>query len=149
MTDSYARMTEKGDPPKPDRVAEWIGEGALDLWNELTEWIDRNYPGVFIPEWLFGGLKHGWYLRYKKSKSFCSFIPEKGWFKLLIVFGAEKRAKVETNRKEFSTEILATYDAAKTFHDGKWLLVKVDSRDRLEDVRRFLLLKRKPKTSKP
>ncbi|MDY6842607.1 MAG: DUF3788 family protein [Thermodesulfobacteriota bacterium] len=39
--------------------------------------------------------------RYKKSKSFCTLIPEKNHFSLLIVFGAKKRAKVEAMEETY------------------------------------------------
>ena len=87
-----------------------------------------KYPDVFTPEWLFGGKKHGWSLRYKKSKSFCTLIPEKNRFALLIVFGD-------------------TYDKAATYYDGKWLLLTIDSNKIVEDVLQLLTVKRKPKNN--
>ena len=87
-----------------------------------------KYPDVLTPEGLFGGKKHGWSLRYKKSKSFCTLIPEKNRFALLIVFGD-------------------TYDKAATYYDGKWLLLTIDSNKVVEDVLRLLAIKRKPKNN--
>jgi len=37
------------------------------------------------------------------------------------------------------------YDAATTYHDGKWLFLVVDRAPILDDVERLLVLKRKPK----
>ena len=40
---------------------------------------ERAYhPGTFIPEWIYGGKKHGRSLRYKKSRAFCTFLPNTG-----------------------------------------------------------------------
>jgi len=45
---------------------------------------------------------------------------------LLIVFGTEERAKVETIKKDLSRDIRKAYDEATTYHDGKWLLLTLD-----------------------
>src|SRR4030042_5985276 len=121
MNESNVRMIEPGPPPSSKQVEEWMGKKAFGFWTRLSTWIAQSYPNVFTPEWLFGGRKHGWVLRYKKSKSFCSLLPEKKRFSILIVFGADERAKVESIRHEISTPTLEAYDNATTFNDGKGL----------------------------
>ena len=74
---SNERITSPGRAPRDAEIAEWIGVEAYKYWTDLTGYIEREYPGIFMPEWLFGGKKHGWSLRYKKSKSFCTLIPER------------------------------------------------------------------------
>ncbi|MBN2310655.1 MAG: DUF3788 domain-containing protein [Candidatus Hydrogenedentes bacterium] len=139
------RMTDSGNPPDDAEVAAWVGKAAYRYWKRTVEWIDQLYPNVFSPEWLFGGKKHGWSLRYKKSKSFCTLIPEKGCFLLLIVFGAKERAAVDAIRNELSAGARKAYDEATTYHDGKWLLLNVDNERALADVERLLAAKRKPR----
>lgn len=138
------RMIQPGRPPIDSQVAAWIGEKAFGYWKQVIGLIDRYYPGVFVPDWIFGGKKHGWSLRYKKGKSFCTLIPEKDKCALVIVFGAEERDKVESMKDRLSPESRKEYEAAPTYHDGKWLLLTVDSAPVLEDVRLFLAVKRKP-----
>ena len=48
---------------------------AFEHWARLRDWIDTSYPDVFVPEWLYGGKKRGWSLRYKKTKAFCALLP--------------------------------------------------------------------------
>lgn len=133
---------------KPDvvQVAEWIGSRNHKRWTELTEFIESRYPGVFDTKWWFGGKKFGWSLRYKKSKSFCNLIPERGAFKVLLVFGAEERRKVEAILPELLSHVRDDYAKATTFHDGKWVSVKIDSKRVLTDVERLLTIKRAPRT---
>ncbi len=88
--------------------------------------------------------KHGWSVRYKKSKSFCTLIPEKGRCLLLIVFGAKERAGVETMREELSAPVQKAYDEATTYHDGKWLLLDVNSKAICADAALLLAVKRRP-----
>ncbi len=143
------RMTGPGNPPSDWEIEDWIGEEAYRYWKCTVEWIEQLYPNVFDPEWLFGGRKHGWSLRYKKSKSFCTLIPEKNRFALLIVFGAEERTKVEGMRDSLTPCTRKEYDKAATYHDGKWLLLTIDSESALKDVFSLLAVKRKPKASSP
>jgi hypothetical protein len=144
MNESNAPMIEPGASPTSKQVEAWMGKKAFRFWTQMSTWIALSYPGVFAPEWLFGG-KHGWYLRYKKSKSFCSFIPEKKRFEILIVFGAEERAKVEAIRSDLSDPTRNAYDKAPTYHDGKWLCLPVGNAATMRDVQRLLVVKRKLK----
>jgi hypothetical protein len=140
----HARMLNGAKAPTPAQVAEWIGPKATAHWAELTRFIESQYPGVFDRTWWFGGKKWGWSLRFKRSKSFCNLVPERGQFKALLVFGAEEREKVEAVLPRLSSHIRDDYAKAATFHDGKWVAAVVDSRKVLTDLERLLVLKRKP-----
>ncbi|MBN1972510.1 MAG: DUF3788 domain-containing protein [Sedimentisphaerales bacterium] len=139
------RMVQRDNPPGDSDVSKWIGKEAYKYWKQIAAHISQNYPNVFTPEWLYGGKKHGWSLRYKKSKSFCTFVPEKNRFALLIVFGADERAKVGTIRGSLSKGTQKEYDKATTYHDGKWLLLAIDSDKVVEDAVKLLSIKRKHK----
>jgi len=138
-------MTEPGQPPSAAQVAAWLGKDAAACWREMAGAIDKRYPGGFAPEWLYGGKKHGWSLRCKKSRPLCTFVPEKGCFLLLIVFGAEERAKVEAMRDALPAWVRKAYDAATTYHDGKWLLLDMSAKDSVATASRLLTVKRKAK----
>lgn len=145
MDEATIRITQRERAPSDSEVEEWLGKKPYKHWKHLIRLIEQAYPNVFTPEWLFGGKKHGWSLRYKKSKSFCTLVPEKDRFQLLIVFGGEERTKVETIRERPSQYVQREYDQAKTYHDGKWLLLTIDSDAVLRDVMQLLAVKRKPK----
>jgi hypothetical protein len=142
-----SRMTDPGNPPGDSKIADWIGTEAYRYWKRTVERIEQLHPNVFGPEWLFSGKKHGWSLRYKKSKSFCTLIPEKNRFSMLIVFGTEERTKVEGMRDSLTPCTRKEYDKATTYHDGKWLLLAIDSENALKDAFSLLAVKRKPKAS--
>ena len=148
MTENYEssnRIVESAHPPSDSEIAEWMGKDAFKYWEKISQLIDKFYPNTFTPEWLFGGKKHGWSLRYKKSKSFCTLIPEKNRFVLLIVFGAKERENVETIKKSLSPITRKAYDEATTYHDGKWLLITVNNKKIVDDVIQLLAVKRRPK----
>ncbi len=148
MNESGNRMTQPDKPPTDSEIEEWIGDKAHRYWKNVTQLIEQIYLNVFTPDWLFGGKKHGWSLRYKKNKSFCTLIPEKNRFALQIVFGAEERTKVEALRDRLTQNTQKEYDKATTYHDGKWLLLAVNNDRDVEDIMRLLAIKRKPKNNK-
>jgi hypothetical protein len=145
MDEKSLRMVERGKQPGLPEVRAWIGAKAYARWERVTLMIAERYPGIFVPEWLYGGKKHGWSLRYKKGRSFCTLIPEKGCLKLVIVFGAEERAKVEDRIHDLSPAVREQYRKAATYHDGKWLLLTVASNKVINDIGLLLAVKRKPK----
>ncbi len=145
MENLNLRLIKPGNPPTKAKLKSWLGENGYNYWIRISEMIERKYPGIFNPEWLFGGKKHGWSLRYKKNKSFCTLIPEKNQCLLLIVFGANERDKVESIRNNLSGITLNKYDEAKTYHDGKWLLLDIDNEKTIQDVEILFETKRKPR----
>ena len=46
--------------------------------------------------------------------------------------------------KELSSYVLETYYNAKTFHDGKWVMFNIIDNSIIEDLKKLLLVKRKP-----
>ena len=145
MNEKSARITDPDKSSSPAQIKKWLGEEAYRYWIRMIQWIDQNYPNVFTPEWLFGGKKHGWVLRFKKGQSFRTLIPEKSRFTIQIVFGGEERLKMKTIRDELSAQTRKDYDEATTYHDGKWLLLTVDGDKVVDDVERLLAVKRRPK----
>jgi hypothetical protein len=136
------RSTDKSAPPDDGTVREWIGPKAYEHWTDLQTWIEAYYPGVFAPDWLYGGKKRGWSLRYKKTKAFCTLIPEYRLFSAVVVLGGAEREKFEERRYVWRSPLVKLYDEAKTYIDGKWLTVGISSSDDLHDVTDLLTMKR-------
>ncbi len=144
MTESK-RMAQLGSPPNDSEVAAWIGEPAFECWKKAISLIDRKYPDVFVPEWLYGSKEHGWSLRYKKNKSFCTLMPEKDNFAILIVFGKAERQKVEAIKDDLLAQPKEEYEKALTYHDGKWVFLPTASDAVLRDLDLLLGVKKSPK----
>ena len=85
------RMLDENKIPYVRKISKWIGSSNYQRWAHLLEFIESNYPGIFAPDWLFGGKKHGWGLCFKKSKSFCTLIPERNRLVIEIVPGGAER----------------------------------------------------------
>ena len=144
MNDISQRMTGKDKNPDAKGLLAWLGATNYKRWNRLVEFIDVTYPGVFTPEWLFGGMKYGWSLRFKKSKSFCTLIPERNRVVVLIVFGKEERGRAESIIAELDPAVREAYTQAKTYHDGKWVWIPFERDLRLRDIQKLLAIKRRP-----
>jgi hypothetical protein len=66
---------------------------------------------------------------------------------VLLIFGAAERDKVEPVLPELASHVREDYLKSTTYHDGRWVLVNVDSATVLEDVKKLLVIKRQPKNA--
>lgn len=138
------RLNDKSTPPDESVVRDWIGPKAFKHWTELLNWIDLTYPGVFTPEWLYGGKKRGWVLRYKKTKAFCTLQPGYRSFSVQVVLGRAEREKFEERRYFWRPQLVKLYDEAHPYPDGKWLAIAVASVDDRHEVMALVTMKRPP-----
>lgn len=143
MTQLNPRMTDANRTPSAKTLSAWIGTANYKRWTRLVQYIEKTYPGVFVPEWLFGGKKYGWEMRFKKSKSFCTLIPERNRLTVQIVFGGPERAKIESIVNDLTPGVRKAYQQATTFHDGRWLFLRVDRDELLHDIQILLGVKRR------
>lgn len=65
-------------------------------------------------------------------------------YTFLVIFGKKERESFEAQRDAFSQYIQNYYDQATTYHDGKWMFIDVTEPEQLEDVKRLILIKKKP-----
>lgn len=138
------RLIDRDHEPTPGAVAALIGARNYERWTSLLEFIAVRYPGVFTGEWIFGGRKHGWTLRFKKSRSFCTLVPERDSMKVVIVFGAAEREKAVDVLGSLRSHARDDYASAHTYHDGKWVLIDTDSDEAVSDIETLLQVKRRP-----
>lgn len=138
------RITDKSASPDDSTVRDWIGPGAFKHWASLQNWIKKSYPGVFAPEWLYSGKKRGWSLRYKKTRAFCTFLPEYRRLSAVVVLGGAERDKFEERRNIWRSQLIKLYDKAQTYPDGKFLTIAISSAEDRQDVTELLTMKRPP-----
>jgi Protein of unknown function (DUF3788) len=138
------RIADKSAPPDDSKVHDWLGREAFGHWIKLRNWIDGSYPGVFEPDWLYGGKKRGWSLRYTKTKALCTLVPAYRRFSVLFVLGRTEREKFEGQRHCWSPQLVRLYDETRTLHDGKWLTVAIASAEDRYEVTELMSMKRPP-----
>ena len=138
------RMTDDSAPPDEGSVRDWIGPQAFGHWVKLRNWIDAIYPRVFAPEWLYGGKRRGWSLRYKKTKAFCTMLPEYRRLSIVVVLGGVEREKFEERRYVWRSRLVKLYDEAKIYPDGRFLTVGISSAEDRREIMKLLMMKRPP-----
>lgn len=111
------------------------------LEGEIEKFLRGNYrldevPGMFydVP-----------CVKFRQGKkTIVSINLHDDCFVFQIILGKAEREKFEQIRDEFPEEIQSLYDRARTLHDGKWLLIRVDNLQIWEAVRKLILIKKKP-----
>lgn len=136
------RIADKSAPPDEHAIRDWIGPKAFRHWVALQNWIDTSYPGMFEPEWLYGGKKRGWTLRYKKTRAFCTFQPGYKLFSVQVVMGRAEREKFEERRYSWRPQLVQLYDEAHSYPDGKWLNVAISSAEDRQELMALVRMKR-------
>ncbi|MFW9844034.1 MAG: DUF3788 domain-containing protein [Candidatus Thorarchaeota archaeon] len=138
------RLLGRNHEPTDKEILEYIGTKASKLWNELSEFLAEYYD--FQPELSYWGDKYGWTIRYRKSgKTLTAFYPENGGFTVQVILGKKEVEKFQNMREELSKDIVKLFDDTKQLHDGRWLWIAQPGVGTLEDIKKLIQLKRKPK----
>ena len=117
-------MKEPFQIPASEDIENLIGTDLYDVWNSLCQRIEKSYE-----------MEQLWNRAlYAKEKT----------LGFMVILGKDERAKFEIQRGEFSNEVQMIYDAATTFHDGKWIMFELKDTKLFNDMERLLLIKRKP-----
>ena len=120
-----------------------VGVNKVNIFYKITNEINLIYNMDQI--WNNGGKKWIYEYKFRKSgKTLCAFYFKDDVLGFMIIFGKEEREKLEKIRTLLSSEILESYDNADTFHDGKWVMFNITDYSILEDLKKLLLIKRKP-----
>lgn len=84
-------------------------------------------------------------LKFKQGqKTIFTIYLHEDRFTFLIIFGRKEREIFEEQAESFSDYICNYYNNAKTYHDGKWMFIDVTTTEQLEEVKKLILIKKKP-----
>ena len=109
-----------------------------ELWDSLERFVAENYRTK--RDFAFYGKNYGWALRFRKAgKALLSMYPGEGGFTVQIVLG-ETPAKKASNLK-LGKNARNVLESARQFPEGRWLFIKVNSKQDLRDIQQLLLLK--------
>ena len=130
--------------PSEEEMVRFLGKQAGKMWKKIVQYMRENYD--FEPVREKGSLEAT--IRYRKSgKTLLTFYPKRNEITVLIILGKDEVQKFESSRGEFSPGIVELFRSTKQYHDGRWLHIKIPPFDNLEDIKKLLLMKRKPKKS--
>ena len=78
------------------------------------------------------------------KKTILSINIYEDYYDFQIIYGKAEREKFEAQRNEFPNMIQSLYDEAHTYHDGKWMLIRVDNLETLKAIKQMIMIKKKP-----
>jgi hypothetical protein len=141
----HQRMFNRSQKPTESDISAFISDAnAIAAWKEIQEHLSTHYD--LRVETIYYGDNYGWLVRYRKSKrTIVSLFPEKNSFSFLIVYGQKEIDKFSTLQSEFSPAIIEVFQKTKKLHDGKWLWVRVTDTTLVENLKKLIAIKRKPK----
>jgi len=132
--------------PTYDDIALFFDKTARTLWQDLNTFIQVRYQTIPKIEYSKCSLQKGWNVKYKKAgKSLCTLYPVRDHFITLVVIKAEMIPLIQSLSNQFEPYILDLIKAAAPMNGTLWLMIKVDNKAVLENVKQLLLLKHAPK----
>ena len=110
--------------PTTDEMTTLVGQDLYDVWQKLCTAIDEKYDMECL--WNKGGKAWTYEYKYRRGgKTLCGLYAREHCVGFMIIFGKDERAKVEAVREKLSKEVQVVYDEAKTYHDGKWVMLSL------------------------
>ena len=129
--------------PTEEELLSIMGEEKFKIWSEINGFIEKNYNVEFM--WDKGGKTGLFELKYRKSgKTLCALYPRQLGMRILIILGKVERDKFENSINEFTQYMKDFYDNTHQYHDGKWLYLDLLNDELIEDIKKLLLIKKKP-----
>ena len=120
-----------------------LGEDLCNVWEMLCHTIEEKYE----MERLWDKGYRDWRYEYKYrcgGKTLCTLYAKERVIGLQIIFGKDERTKVEKIRENLSDELWQTYENARTYHDGKWVMFLPKDTSLFADYMKLLKVKRRP-----
>jgi hypothetical protein len=130
-------FTDKLHQPTGEEIHAAIGS-KRQLWENLASFIWNNYR---LPsDAAFYGKKYGWALRFRKAgKAWLSLYPGQESFTAQIITSQEQTEKALASR--LSKKAIRIIEDAHPYPEGRWLFIKVESEQDLNDVKLLLIAK--------
>ena len=129
--------------PTPEELTALVGASRYDVWNKLCASIDEKYDMECL--WNTGGKAWKYEYKYRRGgKTLCALYARENCVGFMVILGKDERLAFEADRENYSEEVQALYDAAQTYHDGKWIMFEPVDTSLFQDFIRLLGIKRKP-----
>lgn len=117
---------------------------AIKLFESLLKFLDDNYN--FEQEIVFGGKNYGVMVRYRKNgKTLVSIFPEKDAIAIVLVYGKKEVITFEANRTVFDSYMTEIFDNTHQYHDGRWMLIRLNDNTLLPDLEKMIMIKKSVK----
>jgi hypothetical protein len=133
-------FTDRGHQPTIQEVLAAIGS-KQPLWESLNSFIADSYK--LKTDFAFYGKNYGWALRFRRAgKALLSLYPNQESFTAQIIIGQEQAEKASS--LGLSKKAIKIIEDAHPYPEGRWLFIKVESEQDLNDVKKLLAVKSQP-----
>lgn len=117
------------------------------LWSQLCTFLETTYDVKPSIEYSRCSAAPGWNIKYKKSsKALCTLYPHMAYFTCLVSVSSKQAMEAELLLSACSEYLRKLYWQTKPYNGGRWLMIDVRTQEILEDVKRLIVLRKKPKT---
>jgi hypothetical protein len=145
-TMAWSERYAKTDEPALTQIAEYIGS---PLWRELCGFVETSYGTLPKVEYSTCTGAPGWNVKYRAGgRALCTLYPHEGFFTCLICIGAKEAMEAELILTVCCAYTQELFQKSRPVNDTRWLMLDVTSEDVLEDVKRLLYVRVKPKQKK-
>ena len=130
-------FTDKEHKPTTAEIVAAIGS-KRPLWENLTSFIEDSYR--LKSDFAFYGKNYAWALRFRKvGKALLSLYPGQESFTAQIVISETQVKKALSSGLSRKTNKII--EDAHPYPEGRWLFIKVESEQDLNDIKQFLMVK--------
>lgn len=133
--------------PESENIRGYVGK-AVPLWDELQAYLGEAYGVPSKMTYSKCSAQPGWNVKYQKSgKSLCTLYPMEDFFIALVVVGTKEEGETEAAMAlgEFTPYLRELYGRTSFSCGGRWLMIKVTDKAVLEDVKKLIAIRMKPK----
>jgi len=125
------------------QIAQYIGS---PFWQELCGFVEATYASQPKVEYSTCSGAPGWNVKYRAGgRALCTLYPHEGFFTCLVCIGAKEAMEAELVLSACCDYTRGLYQKARPLNDTRWLMIDVTSEAVLEDVKRLLYVRAKPK----
>ena len=140
---NWNEQFSRDQQPQLSQIAQYIG---LPLWDDLCAYVEQTYAVAPHVEHSVCSGAPGWNIKYRKSgRALCTLYPARGYFTCLVSVGTAEATEAEMILNTCTEYLRELYGRAKPFNGSRWLMVDVTDAAILEDAKRLIALRVKPK----
>ena len=130
-------------------ISRILSEKARRFGPNCRTYLEDTYGVLSKVSYSKCSAQPGWNMKYQKSgKSLCTMYPMEGYFIALIVIGTKEETEVEAAAAlgQFTPYLQELYRRTAFSCGGRWLMIQVTDRKILEDVKKLIAIRVKPKS---
>lgn len=134
---SLGNFTDRVKKPSDDEVLTSLAQ-SRDLWEETIRFIENHYGTK--KTYKFYGRNYGWALQFSKSgKALVSLYPGQGEFVAQVILNKDQYEEALSSSISEDTKLIIK--STTEIHEGKWIFVKVRSKNDADDIRKLISLR--------